>query len=93
MYIKKIGMFMLALIGVAAMTGCSSVNPVYRTYYQDSQCKIFYVDANGQRVYDWKTSGDKAMVGRHLCRDSNGRLYYQDSWGNRIYQQRMCVGK
>lgn len=90
--IRQICLLVASIIGIAALTGCSTPNPVYRTYYQDSHCGIFYVDGSGNRVYEWKTSSSwrDFVAGHTMCRDANGRLYFEDSFGNRFYQHRMC---
>lgn len=87
--LKQLAMVLVSVIGAAAITGCAT-NPYYRTYYQDTQCRIFYVDANGNRVYENGMGvGSKVCTkGRTWCRDANGRLYYKDSFGNVIYKTR-----
>lgn len=80
----------LAMIGAAVLTGCSTPNVAYRAYYQDSNCRYFYVDSSGNRVYEWGT-GNRSFSDMRMCqRDAMGRLYYQDSFGNRFYKQRVC---
>lgn len=92
MRIRQLCLYVASVLGIVTLAGCSTVNPVYRTYYQDSQCRIFYVDGQGNRVYESSTASSTRdyLMGRKLCRDASGRLYYEDSFGNRIYQSRMC---
>jgi len=87
--LRQLWIIAVSVIGAAAITGCAT-NPYYRTYYQDPQCRIFYVDGNGNRVYENGTGmGSRACsVGRDWCRDGNGRLYYKDSFGNVVYKSR-----
>lgn len=72
------------------MTGCATPNYVYRNYYQDSQCRLYYTDIWGNRVYEGVGMSSVDMTGRTLKVDCNGRAYYQDSFGNRIYVNRHC---
>jgi hypothetical protein len=79
----------LALISTVFLIGCTPTNVAYRTYYQDAQCRLFYVDMNGNRVYESGVVTSK--VDMRMCyRDASGRLYYQDSFGNRFYKERVC---
>lgn len=79
-----------SVIGIGLLTGCASTNVPYRTYYQDSHCRVYYVDVYGNKVYSWKSSTSCCSSGHLYCnRDCHGR-YYDDSFGNRFYKHRVC---
>jgi hypothetical protein len=90
-------LLLLSVIGAVLISGCSTANTPYRTYYQGTT-GTYYYDSFGNKVYEgnygagrYCSKGCFSHVGHHMYQqDGSGRYYYEDSFGNKYYKPRAC---
>jgi hypothetical protein len=92
--LQRLGMLVVAALGIVMMTGCADMGKtgVYRSYYQDRECRIYYVDGLGNRVYEWNAKPvDLEQFKRaHVGMQGYSDAVYVDSMGNQIFADRIC---
>lgn len=87
--LRKALLVVVAVSSLGALTACTNSSPVYRNYYLDRSCSVYYVNDHGEKVYGGKYNRDD-MLPLEWQQGADGRWYRQDSWGNRLYKSKYC---